>query len=188
MNAKINLVSLPWYREPWPWILMSGPFIVVVAGFITAYLAVISNDGLVSDDYYKQGLTVNQRTERDQRAVSLGLEVDILPSADGKHVRVFLQGEQGFTPPAEMSFRLSHPTRAGVDQVIALRSESTGYYSGEFTVPPTGRWHVSLEDDKHEWRMLGNWLVEKQSTLRLRATVNATVEEGSVVRSENTGR
>ncbi|MBV5267272.1 MAG: FixH family protein, partial [Burkholderiaceae bacterium] len=71
MNAKINLVSLPWYREPWPWILMSGPFIVVVAGFITAYLAVISNDGLVSDDYYKQGLTVNQRTERDQRAITL---------------------------------------------------------------------------------------------------------------------
>ena len=22
----------PWYKEPWPWILMAGPGIVVVAG------------------------------------------------------------------------------------------------------------------------------------------------------------
>ena len=25
----------PWYREPWPWILISGPAIVVVAGMAT---------------------------------------------------------------------------------------------------------------------------------------------------------
>jgi hypothetical protein len=41
---------------------------VIVAGFITAWLAVISNDGLVTDDYYKQGLTVNQRLQRDHQA------------------------------------------------------------------------------------------------------------------------
>ena len=26
----------PWYREPWPWILMAGPAIVVVAIFAVA--------------------------------------------------------------------------------------------------------------------------------------------------------
>ena len=40
---------------------MSGPAIVVVAGIYTAYLAIVSNDGLVDDDYYKQGLAVSQR-------------------------------------------------------------------------------------------------------------------------------
>ncbi len=25
----------PWYREPWPWILMAGPVIVIIAGVIT---------------------------------------------------------------------------------------------------------------------------------------------------------
>lgn len=187
MNAKLNSVSLPWYREPWPWILMSGPFIVVIAAFFTAYLAVISNDGLVTDDYYKQGLTLNQQTERDQRAVSLDLVAEVLPSTDGKLVRVFLQGTPDFIPPAEIIFRLSHPTRAGVDQLIVLRSEGAGFYSGEFLTPPTGRWHVAIEDDKHEWRMLSNWLVEKQPTLRLQSAPNATAEV-SVVRSDNTGR
>jgi hypothetical protein len=45
---------------------------------VTAYLAVVSNDGLVEDDYYKQGLAVNQRTARAQRAAELGIEVELL--------------------------------------------------------------------------------------------------------------
>jgi uncharacterized protein len=39
-----------WYREPWPWLLMAGPAIVVVAGLYTAYLAVTTNDALVAGD------------------------------------------------------------------------------------------------------------------------------------------
>jgi len=39
----------PWYRHPWPWILMAGPAIVVVAGLVTAFLAVTTFDGLVAE-------------------------------------------------------------------------------------------------------------------------------------------
>ena len=28
----------PWYKERWPWILMAGPAIVVVAGVTTAWI------------------------------------------------------------------------------------------------------------------------------------------------------
>ena len=39
----------PWYRHPWPWILMAGPAIVVVAGIATAVIAVRTADPLVAD-------------------------------------------------------------------------------------------------------------------------------------------
>ena len=45
---------IPWYKQRWPWILMSGPAIVVVAGFITLGLAIHTSDSLVDDDYYKK--------------------------------------------------------------------------------------------------------------------------------------
>ena len=38
----------PWYREPWPWLLMAGPAIVVVAGVTTAVIAFRGADGLVA--------------------------------------------------------------------------------------------------------------------------------------------
>ena len=63
----------PWYRELWPWLLMAGPAIVVVAALATAYLAVSSDDGVVADDYYKRGLVINRVLEREQRAAALGL-------------------------------------------------------------------------------------------------------------------
>lgn len=50
----------PWYREPWPWILMSGPAIVVVAGLWTFAIAASTTDTLVTEDYYRKGLQVNR--------------------------------------------------------------------------------------------------------------------------------
>ena len=41
----------PWYREPWPWIVIAGPAAVAVAGAITIWLAVNNADDLVIDDY-----------------------------------------------------------------------------------------------------------------------------------------
>ncbi|RPI42555.1 MAG: hypothetical protein EHM59_17550, partial [Betaproteobacteria bacterium] len=51
----------PWYREPWPWLLMAAPAAAVLAGAVTLALAIQSYDGLVAEDYYKQGLAVNQQ-------------------------------------------------------------------------------------------------------------------------------
>ena len=41
--------SLPWYRHRWPWLLMSGPAIVVVAGIATTVIAVRTNDPMVAN-------------------------------------------------------------------------------------------------------------------------------------------
>lgn len=39
----------PWYRHPWPWLLMLGPAVVVVAGITTLVIAIATADVLVSD-------------------------------------------------------------------------------------------------------------------------------------------
>ena len=58
----------PWYRQAWPWFLIAFPAIAVIAGAVTLWLAVSTSDGLVVDDYYKQGLAVQQTMARSQRA------------------------------------------------------------------------------------------------------------------------
>src|SRR6185369_11923875 len=71
MSTSSHLRLSPWYREPWPWLLMAGPAIVVVAGFVTLAMAINSSDGLVADDYYKQGKAINMTLHRDTRAQEL---------------------------------------------------------------------------------------------------------------------
>lgn len=72
-NAVETGEQKPWYRHQWPWILMGLPFTVVVASFITYFIAIKGLDPVISKDYYKDGLAVNADLSLDQRAASLGL-------------------------------------------------------------------------------------------------------------------
>ncbi len=159
--------SNPWYKERWPWLLMAGPAIVVVAGFITAWLAVVSDDGLVADDYYKQGLAVNQRLQRDHYASQLGLRADVMRSGDQIRLLMAAQGEASL--PDVLTLKLAHPTRAGHDQLVKMVSEGQGFYSGRLSADVFGRWHVSIEDPAGKWRLQGDWLTDAEAPLHLAA-------------------
>ena len=63
---------MPWYRQRWPWLLIAGPAIVVVASLVTAWLAASTDDGVIADDYYKRGLLINQELERTRAARPCG--------------------------------------------------------------------------------------------------------------------
>ena len=134
----------PWFRQPWPWLLMSGPAIVVVAALYTASLAVRSDDGLVADDYYKRGLAINQSLDRTAAAAARGLQgtVDI---ADDGRVDVTLTGRGAW--PATVRLRLSHPTQAGADRIVDLPSVGEGLYGGSIVAFMPGRWRVAVEGD-----------------------------------------
>lgn len=159
----------PWYKERWPWFLMAGPAIVIVAGFITLWLAVESNDGLVTDDYYKQGLAVNQRMHRDQQAASMGLHADLM-RAD-LNVRLMLGADSASKAPDAVVLKLAHPTRSGQDQAVQMRAEGTGFYSGKLSADISGRWLVSIEDPAGQWRLQGEWQADSVEPLRLSAKV-----------------
>ncbi len=159
--------STPWYKEPWPWILMAGPAIVIVAGFVTAWLAVVSNDGLVADDYYKQGLAFNQRLQRDHYASDLGLRADIMRS--DQQVRLLVAAERDAVLPEALTLKLSHPTRAGQDQMIKMVSEGQGFYGGKLSADISGRWYVSIEDPAGRWRLQGEWQADGEAPLHITA-------------------
>ena len=79
---------------------------------------------------------------------------------------------QGFHLPEALNLRIVHPTRPGFDQQVVLRPEGGGVYMGALA-PLQGRWHVTLEDDRQEWRLAGDWLTESQAVLRLTASARA---------------
>ena len=137
----------PWYREPWPWLLMSGPAAVLVAGGFTAWLAFASADGLVAEDYYKQGLAVNRVLAREEAARRLGISAEVR-FADGRII-VRLAGEQ---PPA-LFVRLAHATRAGLDVRLRLAPGAAGSYEAELPPLARGHWQIVIEDARGTWRI-----------------------------------
>ena len=49
-ETTLERTARPWYREPWPWIVIGLLGTVVVASLITFWIAVSNPDGLVVDD------------------------------------------------------------------------------------------------------------------------------------------
>jgi uncharacterized protein len=145
----------PWFREPWPWYLAAGPLIVVVASLTTAWIAYSTSDGLVTDDYYKQGLAVDRTLARSKEAVALGLEVRARFTTEGVDLALTAAADSNFPPPKALSLTLSHPTRAGLDQTVTLAMEN-GRYAGKIRLPASGHWLVLVEDDAKTWRLMGN--------------------------------
>lgn len=146
MNAE---VAKRWYRERWPWILMAGPAAVIVAGAFTTWIAFASSDGLVADDYYRQGLAINQELRRQQRALDLGLSATFELAGGRLRARI-----SGGAPEAVVA-HLAHTTRAGYDQRLRLLPVGNGAYEGRVADLPPGRWQVVIEDPRREWRIAG---------------------------------
>jgi uncharacterized protein len=49
-----------WWQYGHVWLIIAGPAVVVVAGFITLAIAIRVPDPVVADDYYRRGLDINK--------------------------------------------------------------------------------------------------------------------------------
>ena len=50
----------PWYKEPWPWFFIAPIATSVCVGMFMLRMSIVTSDGLVSDDYYKEGRAYNK--------------------------------------------------------------------------------------------------------------------------------
>lgn len=144
----------PWFREPWPWLLMAGPAVVIVAGIVTAWLAVSSSDGLVAEEYYKKGLAAGETLARSRHAEELGLQAGLKVTDRTLSVRLSAR-QAGVNFPETLLVTVSHPTRAGLDQTASLTYDGERYV-GDFRLPASGHWLVLIEDEGRTWRLMGS--------------------------------
>ena len=149
-TGKVTLTPLsgPWYREPWPWILMAGPAAVIAGGAVTVWLAVSTSDGLVAEDYYKRGIAINHDLKRDRLAAQRGIEARV--TRERARLRVHLEG----ATPEALFAQLVHATRAGYDQRLRLARVAQGVYESGLPPLPPGRWRLILQDPRGEWRIV----------------------------------
>lgn len=71
MSNKDNAApARPWWKFGHVWMIIAGPALVVVAGFVTLYLAVRTPDPVVSEDYYRQGIEINKTLAADPASLA----------------------------------------------------------------------------------------------------------------------
>ncbi|MGZ5819111.1 MAG: FixH family protein [Burkholderiaceae bacterium] len=168
INPNSPIDNKPWYAQRWPWLLMLGPFLVVLAASYTGWIAFSRQDALVVDDYYKQGRAINQDLRRDHAATNLGLRFNM--HYDPAHGQ--LTGQLGtFDAPqsGKLLIHLIHSTLPEKDVALVVQSDAQGKFSVMLPMLEASRWQVLIENEKRDWRLNGVWSWPQQQSIEIKA-------------------
>ena len=55
----------PWWKVGPMWLVVMGPLVVVIASFVTLFVALRVPDPVVTEDYYRKGLEVGKQKVED---------------------------------------------------------------------------------------------------------------------------
>ena len=160
----------PWYSQLWPWLIISGPLIVVIAASYTGWIAFTRQDAMVVDDYYKQGMAINKDLRRDGAATNLGLILNAkYDPGQGKLVGRLLSF--GNPVAGKINILLSHATQPAKDKKLEVLVDQQGYFVAVLPLLDLGRWEVTVENVQRDWRLTGTWKWPQQRALELKANI-----------------
>ncbi len=149
-----DIVKRAWYQEPYVWLVILFPSLAVIGGMITITLAINSNDGLVVDDYYKQGLQINQKLDRDYAAGRYGLKAFMAFYVSDQVIEINLYRNTDYVLPNTLNVTFFHHTRSGFDTSLTFEKMENSIYRGQLPNLIAGEWTVELSAD--DWRLMSS--------------------------------
>ena len=144
--------TLPWYRQFWPWFIISLPATAVVAGIATVIIAVKNDDSLVVDNYYKEGLAINRVLTQQDVARQLGVSAVLDYNADSH--QLFVQLPEGIAQKYNViKLRLVHSTQANKDKILLLNKGHQSNFVLQVDAIQDGWWNLFIEPVDGEWQI-----------------------------------
>ncbi len=137
----------PWYKQFWPWFIISLPASAVIAGIITVFIAFENADSLVVDDYYKSGLAINSKIKQQQKAASMGFAAILRRLPDE---RLYLKFDNAIPDTREISLNWIHPADSAKDFTVSLIRQNDGSFQAKSSHDLKGRWYLRLSANE-EW-------------------------------------
>jgi hypothetical protein len=160
MNAQTNEEITPWYKQRWPWFIISFPLLTVIAGIITYQIAANKPHSLVKDDYFKQGLAINQTLAKQNRAKDLGLVANFTMDKESQILTVKISStsdRNNFDNIKQLTVSFSHPTMENHDVEVKFSQLTNNEYVAELPKLPQSYWHILIRDDKDTWEVKSRW-------------------------------
>lgn len=163
---KIPAPKSVWYREPLVWMVIAIPLTAVAMGAVILTLAIRSDDGLVVDDYYRQGKQINRVLARDRAAATRGLQGRVEFDDARRQLLIRLTAADPAALPDQVELKFLHATRGGLDKTLILPRQADGAYRAPPPELAQGHWNVQLA--AQDWRLVGSLFVPGDRRLDIR--------------------
>ena len=139
-------------RNFWPVALFSIPFAAVLCGVVMVSIASVYPDDVVVDQYYKEGMAINERIADGELATDLGIAATIY--LDGDRISAEISGSA--TSLHKLNFH--HVTDENLDVSLSLVKQGERFVALETSdiqrqLREAGVWYVDLEGVEQGWRL-----------------------------------
>lgn len=173
-----------WYEEPWLWFIVGIVLTAMAWGGFLLATAIRHQDGVVIDDYYKHGKTVNISTLRQQNAERFGMEATIIFQPNTVVLSLYGDMEQR---PERLTLLLISPVDANADQRIELekipaeaQSDQPSHYMANATITLQGNIDVQLETQHRPTPEVGHtdgWRLRSKVTMPFHAPIHLSTTD-----------
>lgn len=153
-----------WYQEPLMLLVIGVPVVAIIWGFIMLNLALDAPDTLVSDSYYKDGVSYTENYEHDQAADRLQAEATM--TFNNEEIILDLNGYFD-TKPDTLQLQLIHPTLEARDVFVLLQRMPDGRYMGVNEIELPSRRHIWLLSPDQAWRLRLTHFIEPNKAFTL---------------------
>lgn len=156
----------PFYKEPFAWLLLVFPFAAVLWGIVMLSVSFKTQDSLVSDSYYKDGVSYTENQALDHRAVELQIQAQL--QFDSQQVTLGLSGQLA-EEPESLQLKLIHPTLENEDVTLFLQRIGPGQYASPLEQANLGKRSVWLISPTQHWRLRTQALIQAGLELNVSA-------------------
>jgi len=143
----------------------------------TIYLAVLNEPNMINDNYYQEGLSVNERLRQDQRAKALSMQANLSFSEKTGKVNVYITGNHQAIDSLTLAISAIGDTI--LDRTYTLKPINNNLFNAPQPELLEGRFYITLEPEHREWRLLGEIQLPRQETLVLISNANSNENDGA---------
>lgn len=164
--------STAWYKNRWAWFVISFPLLTIVAGVLTYLIAAKSPHTLVKDDYFKQGLAINQSLAKQAFAKKYAIKATINIEQESQLLLLRLNHLDSLPASAiseELLLIFSHPTLSKYDRTISFSQLSENEYVAKLPEIPQAHWYVRLKNKTEQWLIKSRWHYPESLTITIDA-------------------
>ena len=142
----------PWYKQFWLWFLIVPVMILMAGSFYLLYVSIVTHDGVILDNHYKDGKGYSIRTEEDAFARS----VNLVANLRWVDTNISIKLEGNLNPmPEKIELVIAYPTTEVYDINLIMAHRGLGEYQATIEEPIEGRRVLQLHpiDSDIDWRL-----------------------------------